>query len=183
MYVCINFNIVLLAIGTHKGEQLNVQRWPLPSTYVSDFNLGSAWMNDGAWLCSLIFFKGAWLFYDTNKLYKTKLIYTLLSKSISLLPNTKFKWFVQSARNWQLGFRSFFCLLWKQSMPFNKPGLRVHFMKPLSVQHLLAAASLVRFRNLIQAANQWVCHHFSERVVFSTTCWFSQVLTVVAESW
>lgn len=57
MYVCINFNIVLLAIGTHKGEQLNVQRWPLPSTYVSDFNLGSAWMNDGAWLCSLIFLK------------------------------------------------------------------------------------------------------------------------------
>lgn len=56
MYVCINFNIVLLAIGSHKGEQLNVQWCPLPSTYVSDFNLGSAWMNDGAWLCSLFFF-------------------------------------------------------------------------------------------------------------------------------
>lgn len=56
MYVHINFNIVFLAIGTHKGEQLNVQRWALPSTYVSDFNLGSAWMNDGAWLCSLVFF-------------------------------------------------------------------------------------------------------------------------------
>lgn len=129
------------------------------------------------------FFKGAWLFYDTNKLYKTKLIYTLLSKSISLLPNTEFKWFVQSARNWQLGFRSFFVYFESRACPSTSQACVCILWSLFLYSICLQQPPWFVFAISIQVANQWVCHHFSERVVFSMTCWFSQVLTVVAESW